>query len=171
MKQSGAAVRLDAIDLRILATLQRDSRITKAALAERVTLSATPCWQRLKRLERAGLIRGYRAELALEKIAGFTTLLVEVILKQHRYADFERFERAMRETQEIVRCWATGGGIDYLIEVVAADIDAYQRLIDRLLTAEIGIERYFTYVVTRTIKSVAQPPVALVAQRTDGIVA
>jgi Lrp/AsnC family transcriptional regulator of ectoine degradation len=171
MKQSGAAIRLDAIDLRILATLQRDSRITKAALAERVTLSATPCWQRLKRLERAGLIRGYRAELALEKIAGFTTVLVEIILKQHRYADFERFERAMRETDAIVRCWATGGGIDYLLEVVAADIDAYQRLIDRLLTAEIGIERYFTYVVTRTIKSAAQPPVTLVAQGTDGTLA
>jgi len=89
MKQTGSAIRLDAVDLRILATLQRDSRITKAALAERVTLSATPCWQRLKRLERAGLIRGYRAELALEKIAGFTTVLVEVILKQHRYEDFE----------------------------------------------------------------------------------
>jgi Lrp/AsnC family transcriptional regulator, regulator of ectoine-degradation genes len=171
MKQSGAAIRLDAIDLRILATLQRDSRITKAALAERVTLSATPCWQRLKRLERAGLIRGYRAELALEKIAGFTTLLVEVILKQHRYADFEHFERAMRQTDEIVRCWATGGGIDYLLEVVAADIDAYQRLIDRLLTSEIGIERYFTYIVTRTIKAAAQPPVALVAHDPDGAVA
>jgi Lrp/AsnC family transcriptional regulator of ectoine degradation len=168
MKQTGSAIRLDAVDLRILATLQRDSRITKAALAERVTLSATPCWQRLKRLERAGLIRGYRAELALEKIAGFTTVLVEVILKQHRYEDFERFERAMRETDEIVRCWATGGGIDYLLEVVAADIDAYQRLIDRLLTAEIGIERYFTYVVTRPIKTAAQPPIALVAPGPSG---
>lgn len=167
MKQTGSAIRLDAIDLRILATLQRDSRITKAALAERVTLSATPCWQRLKRLERAGLIRGYRAELALEKIAGFATVLVEIILKQHRYEDFERFERAMRETDEIVRCWATGGGIDYLVEVVAADIDAYQRLIDRLLTAEIGIERYFTYVVTRTIKAAVQPPVGLVARSSD----
>jgi Lrp/AsnC family transcriptional regulator of ectoine degradation len=165
MKQTGSAIRLDAIDLRILATLQHDSRITKAALAARVALSATPCWQRLKRLERAGLIRGYRAELALEKIAGFTTVLVEIILKQHRYEDFERFERTVRETDDIVRCWATGGGIDYLLEVVAADIDAYQRLIDRLLTAEIGIERYFTYVVTRTIKAAVQPPVGLVAQR------
>jgi Lrp/AsnC family transcriptional regulator, regulator of ectoine-degradation genes len=165
MKQTGSTIRLDAIDLRILVTLQHDSRITKAALAARVALSATPCWQRLKRLERAGLIRGYRAELALEKIAGFTTVLVEIILKQHRYEDFERFERAIRETDDIVRCWATGGGIDYLLEVVAADIDAYQRLIDRLLTAEIGIERYFTYVVTRTIKAAVQPPVGLVAQR------
>jgi Lrp/AsnC family transcriptional regulator of ectoine degradation len=77
----------------------------------------------------------------------------------------------MRETDEVVRCWATGGGIDYLVEVVAADIDAYQRLIDRLLTAEIGIERYITYIVTRTIKTAAQPAVALVARAADGAAA
>ncbi len=166
MKQEGATLRLDAIDLRILATLQRESRISKAALAERVALSATPCWQRLKRLERAGLIRGYRADLALEKIAGFATVLVEIVLKQHRYEDFLRFERAARETPEVVRCWARGGGIDYLLEFVAADIEAYQRLIDRLLIAEIGIDRYFTYVVTRTVKTAPQPPLGLIARAT-----
>ena len=156
--------RLDAIDLKILATLQKEGRITKLALAERVNLSPTPCWERLKRLEKAGFIEGYRADIALAKLGGATTVLVEVTLKQHRFEDFEIFERAVRNVPEIVECLATGGGIDYLLKIVTSDIDAYQRLIDELLTAGIGIDRYFTYVVTRTVKSAAQPPVELFAK-------
>ena len=156
--------RLDAIDLRILSTLQQEGRITKAALAERVHLSPTPCWTRLKRLEKAGLIRGYFAEVALERIGTITLVLVEVTLKQHRFQDFERFERVVRGRSEVVECLATGGGIDYLLKVAAADIDAYQRFIDELLVSDIGIDRYMTYIVTRTVKSLAQAPVSIVAR-------
>jgi len=157
--------RLDAIDLKILAALQKEGRITKLALAERVNLSPTSCWERLKRLEKAGLIKGYRAEIDLAKLGGSTTVMVEIALKQHRIEDFETFERAVRKTPEIVECLATGGGIDYLLKIVTSDIDAYQRLIDELLTAGIGIDRYFTYVVTRTVKSAPQPPIELFAER------
>jgi Lrp/AsnC family transcriptional regulator of ectoine degradation len=153
--------RLDATDVKILATLQSEGRITKAALADAVNLSPTPCWERLKRLEKAGLIRGYRAEIDLEKLAAATTIMVEVVLKQHRYEDFQRFETSIRKLDEVVECYATGGGLDYLLKVVAPDIDAYQRLIDQLLLAEIGIDRYFTYIVTRVIKASFQPPVTL----------
>jgi Lrp/AsnC family transcriptional regulator, regulator of ectoine-degradation genes len=153
--------RLDAIDLKILATLQSQGRITKAALADAVNLSPTPCWERLKRLEQSGLIRGYRAEIDLDKLGAVATILVEIVLKQHRYDDFQRFETAIRQVDEVVACYATGGGIDYLLKVTAPDIDSYQRLIDRLLLAEIGIDRYFTYIVTRVVKASFQPPVAL----------
>jgi Lrp/AsnC family transcriptional regulator, regulator of ectoine-degradation genes len=155
--------RLDGIDLKILTTLQAEGRITKAALAEAVSLSPTPCWERLKRLEKAGLIKGYRAEIDLDKLGRPATILVEVILKQHRYDDFQRFEGAILKVEEVVECYATGGGIDYLLKVVAPSIDTYQRLIDRLLLAEIGIDRYFTYIVTRAVKASFQPPVALFA--------
>jgi Lrp/AsnC family transcriptional regulator, regulator of ectoine-degradation genes len=153
--------RLDAIDLRILATLQSQGRITKAALASAVNLSPTPCWERLKRLEDSGLIRGYHAEIDLEKLGAVATILVEIVLKQHRYEDFQRFETAIRKVDEVIECYATGGGIDYLLKVTAPDIDSYQRLIDRLLLAEIGIERYFTYIVTRVVKASFQAPVGL----------
>ena len=116
--------RLDAIDLKILATLQSEGRITKAALAEAVNLSPTPCWERLKRLERSGLIRGYHAEIDLEKLGALATILVEIVLKQHRYEDFQRFESAIRKVDEMVECHATGGGIDYLLKVIAPDIDS-----------------------------------------------
>jgi Lrp/AsnC family transcriptional regulator of ectoine degradation len=155
-----ASPRLDRIDLRILDAVQRDGRITKLALAEKVGLSPTPCWMRLRKLEKAGLITGYHARLALRSIAPIATVLVEVALGNHRQADFDRFERAIRDIPEIVSCWSVGGGVDYLLKVVARDIDAYQRLIDALLEREIGIDRYFTYIVTKTVKDETVLPVA-----------
>lgn len=155
------AVRLDAIDLRILDAIQRDGRITKLKLAETVGLSPTPCWTRLARLEKAGVIAGYHARLSLRAVAPFATVLVEVTLGNHRQADFDRFERAVRAVPEITACWSVGGGLDYLLKVAARDIDAYQRLIDGLLEQEIGIARYFTYIVTRTVKEETALPLAV----------
>lgn len=152
-------IKLDPIDLRILAALQRDGRMTKLKLAETVHLSPTPCWERLRRLEQAGIIAGYTARIDLERLVRLTTVLVEVTLKNHTLADFERFEAAIRAEPQVVACDATGGGIDYLLRVIAPDIDTYQRLIDRLLVAEIGIARYFTYVVTRSVKRVEALPI------------
>jgi Lrp/AsnC family transcriptional regulator of ectoine degradation len=150
--------KLDSIDLAILAILQREGRITKAALAERVNLSATPCWERLKRLEAAGIIAGYAATLSLKAFARATMVMMEVTLRSHRQADFDRFERAVRGRDEVIDCWAVGGGVDYMVRVVASDVEAYQRFVDTLLEAEIGIDRYFTYVVTKTVKEAAPLP-------------
>ena len=148
-----ATVKLDKFDLKILSTLQRDGRITKLRLAEAVNLSPTACWERLSRLERAGIISGYGARIDLDRLGRFTTVLVEVTLKSHRLSDFQRFEAAVQREPEIVACDATGGGVDYVMRVITHDIDSYQRVIDRLLAAEIGIERYFTYVVTKQVKA------------------
>lgn len=146
-------LKLDSIDLRILAAVQRNGRITKLALAEEVGLSPTPCWTRLDRLEKAGIVAGYHARVSLKALGvSAATVMMEVTLGAHRQADFERFERAVRGVPEIVACWSVGGGVDYLLKVVARDIDAYQRLVDDLLERQIGIDRYFTYVVTRIVK-------------------
>jgi Lrp/AsnC family transcriptional regulator of ectoine degradation len=151
-------MKLDPVDLRILDAIQRDGRITKLALAEKVGLSPTPCWMRLQKLERAGIVSGYHAHLNLRKIAPVATVLMEVTLANHRQADFDRFERAITGLDEVVACWSVGGGVDYVLKVMAPDIDTYQRFVDGLLDREIGIERYFTYIVTKTIKEeVAQP--------------
>jgi Lrp/AsnC family transcriptional regulator of ectoine degradation len=152
-------LRLDAIDLRILDAIQRDARITKLALAEKVGLSPTPCWMRLRKLEKAGVIQGYHARLDMRAVAPVATVLMEVTLGNHRQADFDRFERAVRAAPEVVACWSVGGGIDYMLKVVARDIDGYQRFVDGLLEREIGIDRYFTYIVTRTVKEADALPV------------
>ena len=153
-------LRLDAIDLKILDAVQRDGRITKLALAEQVGLSPTPCWVRLHRLEKAGIISGYHARVAIRTVLPVATVLLEVALGSHRQADFDRFERVVRDIPEIVACWSVGGGVDYVLKVMARDIDAYQRLIDGLLEREIGIDRYFTYIVTKTVKEETVLPVA-----------
>ena len=89
-------MKLDPIDLKILDAIQRDGRITKLALAEKVGLSPTPCWMRLRKLEQAGIINGYHARIAIRMLAPITTVLMEVTLRNHRQADFDRFERAVR---------------------------------------------------------------------------
>ncbi|TPK73503.1 Lrp/AsnC family transcriptional regulator [Mesorhizobium sp. B2-4-15] len=146
------AAKLDAIDLKILDAIQRDGRITKLALAEQVGLSPTPCWMRLRKLEKAGIVSGYHARIAMRVVAPVATVLMEVTLASHRQADFDRFERVIRDIPEIVACWSVGGGVDYVLKVMARDIDAYQRLVDALLDREIGIDRYFTYIVIKTVK-------------------
>lgn len=155
-----AAPKLDQIDLKILDAVQRDGRITKLALADKVGLSPTPCWMRLRKLEKAGIVAGYHARVAMRAVAPVATVLMEVTLASHRQADFDRFERVIRDVPEIVACWSVGGGVDYLLKVMARDIDAYQRLVDGLLDREIGIDRYFTYIVTKTVKEEVALPVA-----------
>jgi Lrp/AsnC family transcriptional regulator of ectoine degradation len=143
---------LDARDRRLLKAVAAEGRITNQALAKRIHLSPSACLERWKRLEQAGMIRGYRAELALSRLGAPLLAHVEVTLKHHEAHHFAVFERAIRRTPEVVRCDAIGGGIDYLLTVAARDMAEYQALIDRLLAEEIGIGRYFTYIVTKTVK-------------------
>lgn len=150
-------MKLDKIDLNILSALQRDGRMTKLRLAEAVHLSPAACWERLRRLEKSGVIRGYTARIDMERIARRVTVLVEVTLKSHRQSDFNRFETAIAREPGIVSCHATGGGIDYIVKIIAPDIDAYQKTMDRLLISEVGIDRYFSYVVTKTVKEDLEP--------------
>ncbi len=155
--------RLDARDIKILSILQREGRLSKAALAERVNLSPTPCWERLNRLEQAGIIESYGAQISLKAFGPVAIVFVEISIENHRAEDFARFEQAIAKVPEMIECWAVGGGIDYLCKVVVRHLADYQDLIERLLSAEIGIQRYFTYVVTAPVKN--EPlPVQLLAQ-------
>ena len=148
---------LDERDLAILSILAREGRLSKAELARRVNLSPTPCWQRLARMEGAGLIKGYRAEVALAKLAQHVVVFVTIELESHRAESFQRFERAVAELDEITGCWALGGGYDYLMQVITSDVAAYQALMDALLERRAGVKRYFSYIVTKPVKS-SPPP-------------
>jgi Lrp/AsnC family transcriptional regulator of ectoine degradation len=152
--------KLDVIDLRILDAIQRDGRITKLALAERVGLSPTACWVRLHRLESAGVVSGYHAHIAIRRISPIAMVMMQVTLGAHRQKDFDRFERAVLDTPEILSCWSVGGGVDYLLKVMARDIDSYQRLVDRLLDCDIGIDRFYSYIVTKIVKDEAALPIS-----------
>lgn len=145
-------LKLDDRDLKILSILRKEGRISKAELAKRVNLTAAPCWERLKRLEKAGIITGYHAEVALKKIAPHIVVFMAVELEGHRAENFQLFERTVDLLDEVVGCWAVGGGFDYIVQIVARDIDSYQRLVDHLLESRVGLVRYFTYVVTKPVK-------------------
>ena len=150
-------LKLDNYDIAILRALQKSGRITKVALAEEVNLSPSPCWERLKKLENAGLITGYRAMVDIRMIAPVTEVMVEITLSGHRAEDFRKFENTIQTLDQVQGCWALGGGVDYILRLVVSDVDAYQRLMDALLDDNIGIEKYFGYVVTKTVKNTADP--------------
>lgn len=147
---------LDAIDIRILAAVQAHGQLSKTRLAELVNLSPTPCLERLTRLKAAGFIRGYHADIALERVVDVTRVVVTVALGRHRKADFDRFEARIRDTPEVIGCVATGGGTDYVMTVVCTGLAAFQALMDALLAEDLGIERYTTHIVTREVLS--RPP-------------
>ncbi len=148
--------KIDSYDIAILQALQENGRMTKVALAEAVNLSPSPCWERLKKLEGAGYITGYRAMVDIRKIAPVTEVLVEINLEGHRSQDFRKFETAVENHIEVQSCWALGGGVDYILRLAVSDVDAYQRLMDTLLDSNIGIGKYFGYTVTKTVKDSPQ---------------
>ncbi|WP_428688509.1 Lrp/AsnC family transcriptional regulator [Roseibium sp.] len=156
---------LDATDIRILAAVQKHGQLSKTRLADLVNLSPTPCLARLSRLKAAGYIRGYHADIALDRIADFTQVIVTVSLTHHRKSDFDRFEDCIRKLDEVTECIATGGGTDYVLKVFTPSLAAFQALMETLLTAELGIDRYMTYIVTREIKS-AHPNLMELAAKT-----
>lgn len=156
--QTQGRVALDRIDIRILSALQRNGRISKVELAELVNLSASACLERMRRLERQKLVLSYHAQINLTAIMPIQMFLTEITLGGHRAVDFWAFERCVEKVPHIVECHALGGGIDYILKIVSADVPAYQSLIDELLSRNVGIERYFTYVVTKVVKSLPQFP-------------
>jgi DNA-binding Lrp family transcriptional regulator len=145
------APKLDRIDLRILSQLQKSGRITNVDLADAVGLSASPCLMRVKRLEKAGYIAGYGAHVQLNKLGETVTIFTEVTLSDHRSHDFARFEAAIRGVDEVIDCHLVSGGYDYLLKFLARSIQHYQDTIETLLARNIGIEKYFSYVVIKTV--------------------
>lgn len=145
-----SAPKLDRLDFRILAQLQRNGRITNVDLADAVGLSPSPCLSRVKRLEKAGYITGYGAHVALAKLGETLTVFTEVTLKDHRTGDFSRFEQRARNVPEIVECHLVSGGYDYLIKFVTRNVSQYQELIESILDSDFGIEKYFSYIVLKS---------------------
>ena len=144
------AFKLDRIDLRILAQLQKNGRMTNVDLADAVALSPSPCLIRVKRLEQAGYIAGYGAHLRLEKLGDTLTVFTEVTLSDHHREDFFRFETAIRDVDEILECHLVSGGYDYLLRFLTRGVNHYQQVIEGLLESNIGIEKYFSYIVIKS---------------------
>ncbi|MBW8811816.1 MAG: Lrp/AsnC family transcriptional regulator [Caulobacterales bacterium] len=144
------APKLDRIDLKILSQLQGSGRMTNVELADAVGLSPSPCLTRVKRLEQAGYITGYGAQINLKKLGDFLTVFTEVTLQDHRSPDFARFEARARNIDEIIECHLVSGGYDYLLKFVTPGVGHYQAIIEEMLEGNLGIEKYFSYIVIKT---------------------
>ncbi|MUZ75504.1 winged helix-turn-helix transcriptional regulator [Agrobacterium vitis] len=161
MKDKNPSAQLDKCDLRILSEVQADGRISKSELAKRVHLSTSACSERLRILEASGMIEGYHAKLSPTLIGGLLFIMVEVVLDRHRLEDQRHFENAIVNIPEILDCWAIGGRVDYLMRVASPSMAVYQAFMEGLLEAGLGIEQYYSLIVTKPIK--ANSPISLSA--------
>ena len=134
-------IALDKTDKKILAVLHADGRVTNAELAQRVNLSASACLRRVQNLEAAKVISGYVALVAQEAIGRPTNVFVEVTLKSQSEESLRTFERAANACPEIMECYLMAGDADYLIRVVAANSEDYERIHRQHLTVLPGVAR------------------------------
>ena len=160
--------KLDERDIQILSILQEEGRITKTALANRLNLSLTPSWDRLQRLEEEGIIESYGARLSSSFLKNFHLVITEVELESHKEGEFARFEDAIMSFDEVISCWSVGGGLDYILKILVKDVSDYQDLLKRMLKANIGLRRYFSYAVLDKIKDTEIVPDSLI--RRSGVV-
>ncbi|MGH1354314.1 MAG: Lrp/AsnC family transcriptional regulator [Thalassovita sp.] len=142
--------KLDRIDVNILAALQRNGRITNVELSEVVNLSPSPCLMRVKKLQKAGYIAGYTALIDISKLGETLTVFTEFTLKNHRQIDFARFQETLEKVDSCVECHLVSGGYDYLVKFVTAGIVDYQNIVEALIDKDIGIDKYFSFVVMKT---------------------
>jgi len=153
--------RFDEIDLRILTELQRDGRITFQHLAQIVGLSPRPCLERVRRLEREGVITGYTARVDVTHFANTVIVIAQILVRQGR--DIRgRFEQRMHSCTEVVECFEVSGAFDYIAKVVCPSIDSYRELTDAWINdTAMHVERIESHVVLRPAKDDEVYPVAI----------
>ncbi len=152
-------LKLDAIDRRILAALQRDARLTNVELAEEIGLSPSPCLRRVRLLEEAGVIGGYHATLNRNEIGLGLTVFVGIKVERHRDAQATAFRDAVRALSEVVSCHLVSGEADFLLQVVVPDLAGYERFLLGTLLKLPGVSDIRSNFAIQTVK--AQGPLPL----------
>ena len=143
----------DAIDRRILQVLQTQGRLSNQALADLVHLSPSAVLQRVRRLESQGLIRGYRADIDIERLQPTLFVFAEVTLTSHFPDDFARFEATLEAIPEVIAAHQITGAYDYLLQAAVRDINSWRQLADHLLGAGLGVAKMTTSVKMKTVKA------------------
>ena len=155
---------MDAIDLRILARLQQDARISNVELARAVNLSPSPCLARVRALEAAGYIERYVTLLDAKKLGLGVSVLVQVTLERQIEPALDTFERAVRERPEVMECYLMTGDADYLLRVLVPDVPAFERFILEFLSRVPGVGNIKSSFALKQVKY--QTALPLVAKAT-----
>ncbi len=149
---------LDRIDLKILRTLQSDGRISMTDLADRVGLSATPCTERVRRLEREGIIEGYHARIHPQALGLALLVFVEIKLSTKSGEIFEAFRREVIKLPHILDCHLVSGDFDYLIKARIPDMSRYRQLLGDILLQLPCANESRSYVVMEEVKETLELP-------------
>lgn len=152
------SIPLDSHSMQILLELQRDARQTVQQIAEKVGLSSTPCWRRIKEMEAAGVIRGYTVVVDREKVGLNLAAVTEVNLDRHHESKVRDFEHAVEASPEIVRCVSATGPADYILTVHVPDIKHYERFLHATLFEQAGVTQVRSAIVLREVKSEGSLP-------------
>jgi Lrp/AsnC family transcriptional regulator len=150
---------LDRYEKRILALLQQDASLSTAAIAETIGLSASPCWRRIDRLEREGFIKRKVALVDRKKIGLNAQIFAQIKLNAHGRANLDEFAAAMRGFPEVLECYVLMGSVDFLIRVVATDIEAYERFFFDRLSLLPGVQEVNSTVALSEIKATTELPI------------
>jgi DNA-binding Lrp family transcriptional regulator len=153
-----ALTRQDAL---LLKTLQTDSRITNQALAEAAGMAPSPCWRRVRQLEEAGLITGYRAQLDRKKLGLGLLAFIRIKIDSHSEQEAMRFEAEVQELPQVIACYATAGSADFLLQVVAQDLEQYSEFAMAVIRRLPGIKEMETSFVLKEIKPYNALPLGL----------
>lgn len=143
---------LEPADVRILEALQEDGRLTNQALAEKVGLSTSPSWRRVRQLEETGVIQGYRAVLDRKAIGLGVLAFIRVKIDSHSAAEAETFAAEVIGLDEVVACYSIAGDADFLLQVVSPDLDAYADFVMSTLRRLPRIKEMQTTFVLKEIK-------------------
>jgi len=149
---------LDAYEKRILRLLQEDASLSNAEIAEKVGLSASPCWRRIDRLEREGFIKRRVALLDRRKVGLNAQIFAQVKLNAHGRANLDEFAAAIRDLPEVLECYVMMGSVDFLLRIVAPDIEAYEKLFFNRLSQLPGVQEVNSTVALSEIKATTALP-------------
>ncbi len=154
-------VKLDQTDLKILCALQVDGRITNVDLSVRVGISAPPCLRRVRALEKAGLIRGYHADIDGKELGYDVSVFAMVGLHSQAETDLQAFEALMEIWPEVRECHMLNGEIDFILKIVARDLSSFQSFLTERLTTAPNVDSVKTSLIIRTSKDLPGVPVEI----------
>ena len=159
MSKNRPIVEMDRVDREMLRLLQSDGSMSNAALGEKLSLSVTPCWRRRKRLEDDGVITGYQTTIDRRAIGLKLFAFVQIRFHMHSDKTADQFEAVIQGRPEVLSCHKVTGDADYILQVVAEDLDAYGEFVERILRKQAGIASIQSSLAMREVKFSSRLPI------------
>ncbi len=150
---------LGSTEIKILRLLQDDARVTNQELADKAGMSASPCWRKVRKLEEDEVIQGYRAVLNRRKLGLGVMVFVRVAIDSHSEVEARKFEEQVMALEDVVACYSIGGDADFLLQVVAPDLDSYADFAMSVVRRLPGIKEMQSMFVLKEIKPFVAWPI------------